>query len=234
MSISGDRDLSPIERQEYSYADIEIQQWYLAHSVAAGSLGGGTDELGGQNDVWTGVLGGREPLRGNISRGQVAELVGIEMRAVPFINSTETADGTLQSAVSLSREPTFQLHDGDQINTTNGTLNGINAQTIGSGGNPEKDVLAHCHAVAFGPFSDGGTGVGGGGSSQAAHYELDYIETYGSGPLFDREDEFYHHVSMRQWNIADAAIHLAWYERLYWLVHDVGDIESQIYESPYA
>jgi len=230
--VSNGGELMPLERREFGFTDIVMQQWYLHLSVAAGSLGGGTGELGGQNDVWEAPLGGREPLRGNVNRGEVAELLGIELRLAVFPSSTETADGTLEGAWSISREPTFQLHDGDQISTDEGSLNAINAQVIGSGGNPENDVLAHAHSIGFAPFSDGATGVGGSGSTQLGHFEIDYLDKYGSGPLFDREDEFYNHVSLRQWNIDDSAAHAIAYQRFYWVVHNVADIEEQIYESP--
>lgn len=232
MSVGRNGGAGPNERDLY-YSDIEHQRAWNQFSVAAGSLDGSTDERGGQNDVGEQVLGGREPI-GGLERGEIAELLAIRLYCEAYTNSTQTADGAVRGSVEISREPVFQTLDGDQITTGTGSLDGLNYQVVGPGETFEPDVLARAQSMGFSPFSDGSSGVGGGGSTTQGVYEMDFMETFGSGPLFDRNDEFFQHVNWIQWNVADAALHVDWFYEMYWGVHEVEEVDEEIYRSAWS
>jgi len=231
MSVSRD-GFSGIEDRDFAYTDVEYQAMNNNLSVAAGSLDGSTNETGGQDEVWEATVGGREALQGELHRGEVAELLALNVDIVVYTSSTQTADGTVRGAIEISREGTFQMVDGEQLNTAAGSFNGINMQVISPGMTIEEDVLAFLSATGHSAFSDGASGVGGGGSAGEASYSRSYLDDFGSGPLFDPEDEFYQHAQMTQWNVADAAFHIDWNFEFWWVVHEVADIEDQIYHSP--
>jgi hypothetical protein len=215
------------------FSDVEHQQAWYQFSVAAGSLDGSTGERGGQDDVGEQVLGGREPVAG-LERGEIAELLSVRLTTEAYVNSTSTADGAVRGSVEISREPVFQTVDGDQIVTGTGSNDGLNYQVVGPGQTLEPDVLARAQSMGFAPFQDSASGVGGAGSTTQGRFEMDFLETYGSGPLFDRNDEFYTHVGWTQWNVDDAALHVDWYLDMAWGIHEVENVDEDIYRAAWS
>lgn len=173
--------------------------------AAAGSLTGGTGFGGGDRAEVQG-----EPL---IDYDEVVDrneelvllLASHQVHAMP--NSTETADGTVRAYVEISAQPTFSQLNGDEISIA--ALEGD--ATGGMQGEANADdtidlIGPALQAWAGAPFSDGTTGVGGGGSAGEASWQSDMFPAeYGR---FHPRDELFLNASAEVWNIDDAGVHI--------------------------
>lgn len=203
MSVSG----SP-----GGYESVDVQSFYDEFSVAAADLDGTTGQGGGQafhdDDR---IL--REPAEG-IPRGATAELVAVLMHMDVFQNSTTTADGTVLAALEWSSSGTPEIADADGISTAIGNAGTVDLVDLVH--TADSDVLFIQAAVGHAPFFDSTNGVGGAGHVGTSVWEVNYRNEFGSGPVFERDDEVHGHIAFKQWNIADAAIHALVRGQMYW------------------
>jgi len=188
--------------KEHSYDDIEVVSFEAGYGIQAADLDGGTGFGAGSNEAFT----DDEPLIDYdeiVDRNEELRLLSAEHVLDVFVNSTETADGTVASAVAITASPTRTGGIGQVSLSTDA----VDPPVVGD--NSSDDSIDHVGrqlvAVGTGPFSDGSTGVGGGGSAGT-----DEVET---GPLpaefgrFHPRDELFAVGQFSVWNIDDAGVH---------------------------
>jgi len=121
-----------------------------------------------------------------------------------FINSTETADGTVQISAAVSASP---AGENAAIETDPTTSSFDDSDVVGSADFDDTiDVLGRgMVATAHAPFSDSATGVGGGGSAGEDRYSSRvFPEEYGA---FHPRDELFVNGVIRGWNVDDSGVH---------------------------
>lgn len=164
------------------------------------------------NDGSTGAHGGQrrnEFMRlmdaaGGLNRGWVADLVRLEGKLLAWINSTQTADGTVQAFAQITSGNTSG--DLTTVQTTGSTVDDGPFEVLkGAGSDVDSDLIMFLDAVGYGPITDGTNGVGGAG---AAGEDKDVIQfDPDDGPTFGHDDDISLDIELAQWNVADAAIH---------------------------
>lgn len=190
------------------YNDVNRQDRYFHYSVSAAELDGTADQAGGQyfkiEDAES--VG----LHGNLRPTEEAELLRFEAELVAYINSTETADGSMEARATISLKGNNPMYENNDAGVFVADVNGTEWDRIDAGGSIDNRILTTHTMAATGPFSDGGSGVGGGGSGMRSYREVSFHDEFGAGPIMDSSsDDIYLHLEGRQWNIADAAIHIA-------------------------
>jgi hypothetical protein len=148
-----------------------------------------------------------EPL-GGLGRDTVAELVwgSYELSVVP--QSTQTSDGTLYVQAVMGTQAD-QLDDLSRSNrlADAGTNTGEQVDVKGLDNEVDYDVMWSGGVYATGPFSDGGTGVGGGGTPGTISEQIPYRQIAGhSGPVMDRHTEYGASFNLQAFNIADTRV----------------------------
>lgn len=189
------------------FKDITVQRQTDHFSVAAADLDGSTGQQGGQHFVATSDLD--IDIAGGLDRNEVAKLLATRLTVQAFVNSTATADGTVEAELEYSTEAAPEIIEqrGEGTIATAG-LEGGAVDRLHSEVTNSPEVLAWARAVGHNPFSDGASGVGGGGSAGETTYVMEYGELLGeAAPEFDRHSDIHTHVALRNWNMADAAIH---------------------------
>lgn len=192
--VSGDRG--------HRYEGIEVATFHADFGIQAADVGGGTGYAGGDGDQFEGI----EILDfGDFcSRNERLELLHAEHLLVAYTNSTQTADGTVRVAAEVSaspgRSPAIHTIGTGDVESEQGTVVG------GATTDDSIDVLgAPLIATGHSPFSDGASGVGGGGSAGEARTHLHYPES----PICDffPRDELFVNGNIEVWNVADAGVH---------------------------
>lgn len=201
---------------QYQYGDLDIQHIFHSFSVAAAEVDGTTGQGGGQTFVGEQALVA-EPA-GGLPRNAVAELVSMDVSVVAYINSSQTEDGTVQGLLELSTEGNSQvvesLNSNVDVNNTAGAVDIIDVSST-----TDSDVIGMLQAVGHGPITDTVNGLAGAGSAGEAELSIDFRNKFGTGPLFERDDEVTGHLGLKQWNVADSALHLDMAAQLLWDVH---------------
>lgn len=183
---------------ERDFNDIEVASFNSRVAVAAADLNG-TTGTGGESDAFEGLeLIDYDDL---VDRNESLYLLRAEHRLTAYANSTETADGTVRAQVEISASPSRNLPQGVATGA-------ISSPVIG--GNKTDDTIdligRPMTAVGHAPFSDGATGVGGGGSAGEDSLVIENIPPeMGS---FHPRDELFLNGLFVAWNIDDAAVHL--------------------------
>lgn len=205
-----------------NYRDVDRQDRYFHYSVDAGSLSGATGQAGGDYDVLedaesVGVMGNLRPT-------EEAQLLYFQCEVVAYINSTETADGTFEGRAYCSlkgNNPMIENNSGSVFRTN---INGTDWDRIDAGGSLDNRILTTHVMASTGPFSDGASGVGGGGSGMRSKDEVNFVEMFGSGPIIDNSsDDIYLHLEGRAYNIADAAVHIGGHWTAFYDVYHVDE-----------
>lgn len=205
MSVRDPQTGQFVSAEEAGFDDWELQSFRGAVGIEAANLTGGTGFAGGDNNAFEGL-----PLvdfDNVLDRDEIAHLVRAVHRVVVYINSTETADGTFATAVEVSSSPsqsqaaTLGTESADSIG--NDDFVGIDALR----GSDSMDIIGPVlQAVATAPFSDGATGVGGGGAAGDATVVLEgFPDVVGQ---FHPRDELFFNGGSTAWNIDDAAVHI--------------------------
>ena len=181
-----------------SYHDYEVVTAGFTFSIAAADLDGNTARGLPDGDQFEGVqLIDYDEV---VDRHERLDLLRADHRMTAYVASTSTADGTLRASMQVSSSPVSQANPPIGFGTADGDVGfaGRNDDTI--------DIVGrNLQAVATAPFSDGGTGVGGGGAA-----ESDEVVVYDlPGPLkeFHPRDELFANGRLEVQNVADAAVH---------------------------
>jgi hypothetical protein len=195
------------DHHDHGFEDIEVATFEAEAGVRAQDLDGTTAFSGGQTFEWEGLeVVDYDDL---VDRDEELVLLEARHRLSVFVNSTETADGTVAVAAEVSAapslsEPTSNLSQptgtgGNDLDTTAPLGTSRTVDTIDILGRP-------LYAIGHAPFSDGASGVGGAGSAGE--------DTDGMGPLphefgrFHPRDEVFVNGRFTVWNIDDAAVHV--------------------------
>lgn len=185
------------------YDDIEVVSIQADVGVQAADLDGSTGFVSGQTfDAEAVPLVDYDEV---VDRNEELHLLQAQHHLVAHVNSTGTADGEVRAYVEISTSPTRQVSP-----TINASAGGgdLDAGVVGRPDSDDSiDVIGRpLLAVGFGPFSDGATGVGGGGSAGRDSVDM--------GPLpreigrFHPRDDLFLNSEIRVWNIADRGVHL--------------------------
>lgn len=186
-----------------TFDDVEVATFGVNVGVEASNLGGGTGFEGGSINPFEGVqvIDYDEV----VDRNERLHLIHAEHLLVVWQNSTTTADGTVSAAVELSASPalsapTLRATSPVAGNVLDGVVTGFADEddTIDIIGRPLT-------AVGTAPFSDGATGVGGGGSAGRDEYESSVFPA--EMARFHPRDELFLNGRLIQWNVDDAGIH---------------------------
>jgi hypothetical protein len=186
------------------YEDIEVVTASFNTGVQAGDLDG-TTGYGGEPEEFEGLqLLDYDEV---VDRNESLHLLHADHRLSVIPNSTETADGTLKAAVSVSASPALSDATRTAAQANQGSFGG-SAPVVGQANQDDSiDIVGRpLLAFATGPFSDGGTGVGGGGSEGGDNYSTDVFPAeYGR---FHPRDELFLNGRIVTYNIDDAGVHV--------------------------
>lgn len=194
----------------------DVQHFRREVSISAADNDGSTGEFGGQRRQ-------TEPFDlmqagGGINRGWVLDLVRLDVRLLAWINSTQTADGTVQATMAISTGGQGALlsdsvsASGSGVIASDPTFDELS--NIPRGGDVDADVLTYLTAIGFGPITDGAAGVGGAGTVGEDEDRL--IFDPDEGPTFGHDDDITAELEIAQWNVADAATHATLLGRAWW------------------
>lgn len=186
------------------YADIEVASFSVNAGVTAADLSGATGFDGGDQPGFEGA----EILDYDdiVDRNEELHLLSAEHRIDLFVNSTETADGTVLGAFEVSASPSRT-----DVTTEAGAARTADLVTgttiVGDTGRDDTIDVVGRPLVATGhaPFSDSSTGVGGGGSAGEDTYDSTVFPT--EMGRFHPRDELFLNGQFTVWNIDDAGIH---------------------------
>jgi len=184
------------------YDDIEVASFGATVGIPAADLDGSAAFTGGDGGLFEGLeIIDYDEI---VDRNEELVLLSAHHALSVMVNSTETADGSVRAAVEVSASPsrsTVTLRAQDQTGSDlDGDVDGTGTfdDTIDLVGRP-------LIGAATGPFSDGSTGVGGGGAAAADRYEMAMAPAeFGR---FHPRDELFLNGQFEADNIDDAGIH---------------------------
>jgi len=198
-----------LSHDETSYTDIEVVSMGTSVGVEAGNLGGATGFNGGAvNDFEAQQLVDYDEI---VDRNEELRLLYAQHCIVVYANSTETADGTVSVSAEVSADPSITGVTQAAGRPQNGSSAGTDDDTVTAGVYPNSDdsidiVGRVLTAVGHSPFSDGGTGVGGGGSAGEDSYDSTMFPAeFGR---FHPRDELFLNGRLVAWNVDDSGIHV--------------------------
>lgn len=192
-----------------AWDDIEVSTFAASVGVQASDLTGGTGFGGGDNNEWEGLeLIDYDDI---VDRNEELRLLGIAHHLAVYVNSTETADGSVAAAVEVSASPSLTTTTQRAARPTTGALSTTGAGAGNAVGGSDVDdtidlVGRPLAATGHAPFSDGATGVGGGGSEGMDSQESTLFPAeFGR---FHPRDELFLNGRISAWNIDDAGVHV--------------------------
>lgn len=184
------------------FTDYETINWRIAMGVEAANLTGATG-FDGENFNMDGEQ--LYDLDDVIDRNEVAVLLAAEHTLSVMPNSTETADGTVAAAMVPTSGTGTQGVASVAIQGTS-TIQG--SIVGGSDFTDTHDFIGRpLSAWGGAPFSDGATGVGGGGSAGEDRVEYDRHDLPEFVAEFHPRDEVNASGQIRAWNIDDSGVH---------------------------
>lgn len=181
------------------FDDIEVATFNMNMGVPAADLAGGTG-FGGEANTFNNL----EVVDYDefVDRNEELRLLSVHHTLEVFANSTETADGTVGAYVALKADPSRVGFD--TLLTGSNTITG-NVQGLAAVQDSIDYIGRPLQAVGHAPFSDGASGVGGGGASGHDSYSsLVWPAEFGR---FHPRDELFAVGQLKAWNIDDAGIH---------------------------
>lgn len=199
------------------FDDVEVVTFWSTFGVEAANMTGATGFVG-ENFTVAG-----EPLIDYdevVDRNESLHLLSAEHAARAYSNSTQTADGWVRAYAEVSSSPVIDLNLAAIVNP--GDLQG-NADAGMTGEVSTSDSIDTVGrplvATAGSAFSDGTTGVGGGGSAGTDELTIENLPE--DMARFHPRDELFANVSLEAWNIADAGIHAELYgQHIYGVTED--------------
>lgn len=186
-----------------SFDDIEVATFGTTTGTPAQGLGGATAYTGGETNVFEGTkILDFDQL---VDRNEELVLLSAHHALVAQINSTETADGSVRAAIEISSDPALTDATRFSGKQTNSDQDG--AFSGDEGFDDSIDIIGRpLIAQGTGPFSDGSTGVGGGGSAGEDSVEIRAAPAE-FGRFHPRDELFVNGVTEVD-NVDDAGIHL--------------------------
>jgi len=193
-----------LPHDEQAYDDIEVATFSATVGIPASDLDGNTTFNGGIQEPFEALqLLDYDEI---VDRNEELVLLDAHHSLYASINSTETADGSMRVAVEISADPALSdatiFAAGQSSQDVPGSLwEGVAAQddTIDLIGRPLT-------GAATGPFSDGSSGAGGGGS--ASHDEVHLTMAPAEFGRFHPRDELFANGRAEINNVDDAGVHL--------------------------
>lgn len=183
------------------FEDIEVATFGATVGIQAADLNGTTTFSGQDEQLEALTLIDYDQL---VDRNESLQLLYASHALTAYPNSTETADGTFAVIGEVSASPDFS-NAIQEINT-----NSIedSANMVGSAGLDDTiDVIGRpLTAGSTGAFSDGASGVGGGGSSGQDRWDSSVFP--GQYGAFHPRDEVFLNMDVQVWNIDDAGVHV--------------------------
>lgn len=186
------------------FEDVEVVSFSAGLGVEAGNLAGATGFDGGSEHNFDG--GELIDYDDVVDRNEMLVLLAGWHRLVTYINSTQTADGTVLATVEISSSPAQQM--GFNITATDTDVFDTTQNIVGSSNREDSiDVVARpMTAVGHGPITDGTNGVGGAGA--AGEDTVRFGRPPGEAASFHPRDELFLNGELTQWNVDDAGIHI--------------------------
>jgi len=187
------------------YDDIEMVTFASSVGVEASNLGGGTGFSGGESNNVEGVqLIDYDDI---VDRNESLDLIYAEHRLTAFPNSTETADGTVAVNVECSASPSASTPVLEVFPRTD-SIAPSSSDAVGRARDDDSiDIVGRIMSVVgHAPFSDGSSGVGGGGSAGEDVVEIDGGLPSEAGRFHPR-DELFLNGRLVTWNIDDGGVH---------------------------
>lgn len=187
------------------FADIEVVTFTGNVGVQAANLSGGTGFSGGDTDDFEGVeLIDYDEI---VDRNESLVLLQAHHALSVYINSTQTADGTVSAGVAVKADPSIDIVT-QRAATPTGTVSTSPDNAVGTAEFDDSiDFVGRVlSAVGYGPFTDGPAGVGGGGSAGEDSYTVKMAPAeFGR---FHPRDELFMNGRINVWNVADAGAHV--------------------------
>lgn len=185
------------------FGDIEVVTWKTAVGVPAADNTGAASFSGGDDSTFEGVqVVDYDEI---VDRNETLVLLSANHRMTVYSNSTSTADGTVRGMAEVSASPARAVAG------ALGAPRDVENVTDSLGGNVDDsiDLLGRpMLAVGTSPFSDGTTGVGGGGATGIDEVDLDREDLPADLAEFHPRDELFVNGAWDIWNIADAGVHM--------------------------
>lgn len=199
--MSGD-DLEQFERVD------EIHDTQVL-SVPASAVGGQTDQEFGQSGQFE-ALEMYELDDVALDRDEIAVLLWAEHDLIAGILSTATADGTLHVGLEVSASPALSaitrplggasLTPGVGSHETSGDFD---VEIANNAAENNADIVGRTlHALAYGPITDGATGVGGAGTAGTD----EWVGSPAAEPVWDVRDSMFLNGFVEHSNDDDAAL----------------------------
>lgn len=205
-----------VANAESHYDDLEQVSWSVNTGISAADLTGATAFDGG--DI--GTFEGLQVLDYDdiADRSEHLELIMATHRVVVYSNSTATADGTVKGVAEISTSPSRDIAIG--LFGASDIADSNIVQSVGTDQSDSIDIVGPpLVAVAHAPFSDGASGVGGGGA--AGDDTLEHRPPQGRLATFDPRDELFLNGAIEVWNIDDAGVHMDVHgQHLYGVIED--------------
>jgi len=190
--------------EQSSFDDIEVATFSANVGVEAADLTGTTGFNGGDRNSFEQVeVVDYDDI---VDRNEELVLLSARHRLSSYLNSTETADGTVSVAAEISASPSLTDVTNRAANPSSGNAFGPDNVMGRRESDDSIDVLGRpMVAVAHGPYTDGASGTGGGGSAGEDLVQLD-----GAPAEFGRfhpRDELFVNGRIVVWNVDDAGAH---------------------------
>lgn len=183
------------------FEDIEVVSFEANYGIQAANLSGGVGFTGGTADSFDGLI--LVDYDDVVDRNEELVLLEAQHLLVAFVNSSETLDGTVTATASISAGSAGPQLSVD-VNTD--SLDPNNDIVGGASQDDSIDIIGrNLKATAHAPFSDGGTGVGGGGS--AGEDRVEFAMPPAEMGRFHPRDELFLNGHLRVWNIQNAGVH---------------------------
>lgn len=186
------------------FDDVEVATISTGVGVQAADLAGGTGFSGEQHTFEAVPLIDYDEF---VDRNESLTLLRASAVLFVYANSTETADGTVACAVEVSSSPAIQGSGLVTSTTTEFSQDPATDDVVGATAVDDTIDIIHREmvGVGHGPFSDGASGVGGGGS--AGRDEVAVGRPPDPIADFHPRDELFLNGQFAAWNIDDAGIH---------------------------
>ena len=195
------------------YNDLDNTHHHRAIKVTAETDGNFTD-------LW------RIEPAGGLDRGEVAELVALDVESF-FMRAENPTGGNQvkgsvefsQSAEAVFAEDRFRT-DVNELEAESGTITDSLGTFIDSGNSPAEPIAYF--------ESEGNGGTTDFEPNPSIVFLRNFREMFGQGPLFDRRDDFIEHYQMNTSAFAANSCSIEMDFALYWDVHEASDLDLSL------
>lgn len=187
------------QRLEGYHETTALTGWVSGTIPAADLAGGTTDQ-----DQLVGEEVELVDFSGVLASDEVFEVVQMVVSAGLWIHTTNTAEAAARGQVVVSRES--DLND-FRASFWAGTPDSEQGVWDVQAGNLERaEVLHRSHLFTTNQYGDSTNGLGAGSDIDRDRRTYPFRALYGSGPMFDQDDELYAPMTVETDNISDSAL----------------------------